>query len=138
MERAIDLVLPLKNGQVESAAGDGAATVYASLRPPLGEVWLVDWAMLLHDNAAAKVCAWYWYDGSTRTTLFMAGSIASTVYVQVSGIMTTVLGCFPTMPIQVNYASYLQAGCVAAEAGKKVYINYMVRRICGVEPWTNS
>jgi hypothetical protein len=40
-------------------------------------------------------------------------------------------------PLVCSYASYLQAGIAAATVGKKVAINYVVRKVCGVEPWTN-
>jgi len=139
MERDNSLVLPLENGQKESAAGDGAATVYASLAPAVGQIYIVDWACMIHDNVAVKAVAWYWYNGVTRTSMFAVAGVASTTYTQLYGQVAGGLGIQSGgHPLICNPTSYLQAGCVAAEVGKKVYINYLVRMIRGVEPWSNA
>lgn len=138
MERSLNVVFPVKNGTESSAAGDGAATVYASLQPPVGQLYIVDFASMWHDdNGAARAMYWYWYDGSTRTAMWatpaaIANGLYYALYRHDAGAPSGGL------PYVCSYSSFLQAACVAAGAGKKAYLQYRVRVVHGVEPWTDS
>lgn len=138
MERSINLCYPVEFGTKSSSAGDGAATVYATLQPPVGQLYLVDYAAMWHDdNGGNRVMYWYIYDGSTRTALWATPTaIANGLYYP---LYRSDAGC-PNggHPFLLSYSHYLQAACVAAAAGKKAYMQYVVRVIHGVEPWTNS
>lgn len=125
----------LKHGQASSAAGDGAATVYASLRPDEGEIYIVHLAVMMHDDdAASRIMAWYWYDGSTRTAMWSTVSaIAQATYVSLFGANQIAAGTLSYLgaggPLLCTRNSYLQAGCVAPAAPHKAYLNYLVRKI---------
>lgn len=126
----------IANGQNASAAGDGAATVYASLQPNEGELWIVQLAVMMHDDdAASRIMAWYWYDGSTRTALFSTvDAIAQATYVPLCGTRQFAAANISGLsscgsPIVCDHNNYLQAGCVAPAAPHKAYLNYVVRKI---------
>ena len=133
MERNLDLVFPVKNMQLASAGAGG--NEYIGLTPASGELWIVDFACMLHDdNAAARVLSWNWYDGATNTVLYgTPAAVALSIYVQLYGNVFT-----GGKPLVCSASRYLRAGVVAAGAGKKVYLNAIVRKIRGVEPWSDD
>lgn len=133
MERSINLVLPRGNGQNASAAGDGASTVYAELRPAVGNLYIVDFAGLIHDDdAASRICAWLWYDGVTYTPLHAYAAFPLNTYQYLYEDLKL------PHPLVCSYTSYLVASCVAPQAPHKVYLNYVVRKLHGVEPWLDA
>jgi hypothetical protein len=131
-ERNLDLVLPVAHAQLLSAGAGG--NEYVDLRPPVGELWIVDTANMLHDDdAAARTILWQWYDGATGVVLWQsAAPILYMVYTQLYGNVES-----GGKPFYLSNASWIRAGALALVAGHKIVINYVVRRVLGVEPWTN-
>jgi hypothetical protein len=133
--RHTNLIMPGTMGTITSAAASGGGEVtYVSLRPPVGELWIMLLASLLHDDTSSRICAWYGYDTATYKAFYVTpAAIAANVYVP----LYTNVG-LPGRPLVLNYDRYLVAGIVGATAGKKVSINYWLEKFRGVEPWLNE
>lgn len=113
---------------LSSDGGAGGADVSVAIRPSLGDIWIVRWMYIHHDdNAANRDMRFSAYDGSTEVFLKSSGAVAMDIqhpyYYGSEHKGATVL----------TYRVYAKAYALTVGAGKKVYVYGLVERIQGVE-----
>lgn len=117
-----------------SAISAGAGYTYVDLKPPRGEVWLVQGAKLWHDDDhAARTVAWWYNDGVTNTELWAETNVASGVHKQLYDVVKV------PVPWTCNQIAYLRASAYDVVAtDHRCYLYAVVHVLRGVELWRNT